>query len=221
MIMTWSFKELLNNEHIMSIAAIILTAFLSYSFTRKNENKKHNVDIYMIQLEKIYLPLYTLIHNKKIDMIDYENLLNNMNLKKRKYFLYLSNDFLQITSKLEKEISQSKVTKYTKIECQNHIKFEYLRLKKLLGFPCDIMEYINSYHGFYLLKSAIYFVQIVLIFLIMIFSVYGVDLYNDYHSIYRIMENISLICLLLDILLVVVFVIHIIYHFLRRNCKNS
>ena len=81
--------DLLFSERVASITAIVLTAILSYYFTTKAENKKHNVEIYMLQMKKVFLPLHLLVYDKTLEIIDFQNLYNNMNLKRKKYPLYL------------------------------------------------------------------------------------------------------------------------------------
>ena len=63
------FREIIvsfiESDSFKTILSVILTAFLTYFVTRKTEDKKQNINIKVIQLEKIYLPLYSLLYNKK------------------------------------------------------------------------------------------------------------------------------------------------------------
>lgn len=207
------------DERVASIVAVILTAILSYVFTKRSENKKHNVEIYMQQLEKVFLPLYLLVFDKKIEDIDFQNLLQNMKTKKRKYFLYLSCDFLKIIKKLEKEITQGNVTKNTKRLCKKYIEFEYLRLKRILGFPHKIEEYFSSYFKYNIFRNIIYFAQIALLFSITFLAIFGSELYHNYSNVYQILSNIIGIVFFINILLLFAAIMYYLYwlFYLRKK----
>ncbi|SDF60552.1 hypothetical protein SAMN05660368_01025 [Marvinbryantia formatexigens] len=207
------------DERVASIVAVILTATLSYVFTKRSENKKHNVEIYMQQLEKVFLPLYLLVFDKNIEDIDFQNLLQNMKTKKRKYFLYLSCDFLKIIMELEKEITQGNITRNTKRLCKKYIEFEYLRLKRILGFPHKIEEYFGSYFRYIVFRNVIYFAQIALLFSITFLSIFGSELYHNYSNAYQILCNLIGILFLFNILLLFAAIMYYLYWFfyLRKN----
>lgn len=131
------------------------------------------MEIYTIELEKIYLPLFLLVNDKKIEDINFNNLLQNMNSKKRKYFLYLPLDFLKLINLLKKESFQGRITKNTKKLCKRHIEYEYIRLKRILGFPNKFEEYFHSHIRYSLFKNTIYFSQIALLFSITILGMVG------------------------------------------------
>ncbi len=211
--------KFLLDERVASIVVVILTAILSYAFTKKSENKKHNVEIYMQQLEKVFLPLYLLVFDKKIEDIDFQNLLQNMKTKKRKYFLYLSYDFLKIIKKLEKETTQGNITKNTKRLCKKYIEFEYFRLKRILGFPHTIEEYFSSYFRYNMFRNIIYFAQIALLFLITFLAIFGGELYHNYSNVYQILNNIIVIVFIINILLLYAAIMYYLYWFFYLRKK--
>ena len=207
------------DERVASIVAVILTAILSYVFTKKSENKKHNVEIYMQQLEKVFLPLYLLVFDKKIEDIDFQNLLQNMKTKKKKYFLYLSFDFLKIIKKLEKETTQGYITKTTKKLCKKYIEFEYLKLKRILGFPHKIEEYFSSYFKYNMFRNIIYFAQIALLFSITFLALFGSELYHNYSNIYLILSNIIGTVFIINILLLYAAIMYYLYWYFYLRKK--
>lgn len=211
--------DFLLDERVASIIAVILTAILSYAFTKRSENKKHNVEIYMLQLERVFLPLYLLVFDKKIEDIDFQNLLQNMKTKKRKYFLYLSYDFLKIIKKLEKETIQGNITKNTKRLCKKYIEFEYLRLKRILGFPHKIEEYFSSYFRYNMFRNIIYFAQIALLFSITFLAIFGSELYHNYSNVYQILNSIIGIVFIINILLLYAAIMYYVYWFFYLRKK--
>lgn len=97
--------------------------------TRKTDNKKLDINIRTLQLEKIYLPLYLYMNDKKIGDIDVKTLYENMMIKKRKYFLYLSNTYLFHLECIKNiNDNNSKESKRILKKCKVYISYEYVKL---------------------------------------------------------------------------------------------
>lgn len=199
------------DERSASIIAVILAAVLSYVFAKKHENKKHNVEIFMFQLQKVFLPLYLEVFDKKIDEINFQTLFHNMNRKRRKYFLYLSLDFYKIEKQLEREIEQGKIMISTKKRCKNYIIYEYLRLKRILGFSYNIEEYFFPYLQYNFFKNCIYFSNLLLLYSITILSIFGGELYYNNIHFYDVLSFIIGIVFVINILLIFFAVLYYIY----------
>lgn len=199
------------DERSASIIAVILAAVLSYVFAKKHENKKHNVEIFMFQLQKVFLPLYLEVFDKKIDEINFQTLFHNMNRKRRKYFLYLSLDFYKIEKQLEREIEQGNITISTKKRCKNYIIYEYMRLKRILGFSCKIEEYFFPYLRYNFFKNSIYFSNLLLLYSITILSIFGGELYYNNIHFYDVLSFIIGIVFVINILLIFFAVLYYIY----------
>lgn len=143
-------ETILKNDIGASLISIIFTAILTYSITKKSEYKRKSLSIMDIQLHKIYLPLYVLL-DKDINFINVEKLVENMETKRKKYLLYLPNTFLYYTEQMRNELSDNQISQTTIKKCRQFVRFEYMRLRKNLGYPYKV-EFSNKYFIFYLLK---------------------------------------------------------------------
>lgn len=178
--------EFLKADVVKSLIGIILTAVLTYIFTKKSEYKRKASQIMEIQLEKVYLPLYILVQKDNFSEADLVYLLKNMNMKRKKYFLYISNSYLFHCKRIEYELEHNCVSKNTVKRCKQFICFEYSRLKKELGFPYK-KEFGNSYFVYYMAKNIFNIINVFLVITILIWFMFGYELYKtEYDKVFSI-----------------------------------
>lgn len=191
--------SIIQSDVFKSLFSIILTAVLTYFFTRKTDNKKHDMNIRIVQLEKIYLPLYYYLNDKNIDEIDTKLLYKNMLIKKRKYFLYLSNTFL-FHLECIKNIDDNNSKKSKKIikKCKSYISYEYIKLKKELGYPYK-SDFQNLYFVFYIIKLLFTFLNMVLMTILAFTIIFSSYLYDNYGNLDDILMYIILAIVFIDL----------------------
>lgn len=188
----------IQSESFKSLLGIVLTAVLTHFFTRKSDNKKQDISIRTLQLEKIYLPLYLYLNDKKIEEIDTRVLYENMLMKKRKYFLYLSNTYLFHLESI-KNLNDNNGNKPSKTvrKCKLYINYEYTKLKRELGYPYK-SDFKNSYFLFYLIKLLFSFLNMVLLIIFAYIIIFGGHLYDKYGNLVNSLTYVVAIIALFD-----------------------
>lgn len=208
------FREIIvsfiESDSFKTILSVILTAFLTYFVTRKTEDKKQNINIKVIQLEKIYLPLYSLLYNKKSNEIEIETLYKNMLTKKQKYFLYLTDTYLFHLKNIERDINKGNISNVTIKKCKMYINYEYGKLKKECGYPYK-SDFRNSYFCFYLIKLIFALLNVTLAFIFSAFFLFGEILYNEYENIGNVLVNVLALIMIFDIFVFLLYVVYKIY----------
>lgn len=195
--------DIILDQRFVSIVSVIITAILSYIFTKKTEIKKHDVDTYMTQLKKIYLPLYLTIYNKDIDEIDFDSLYRNLILRKKKYFLYCSGHFLRLVEAVEHSISLGDVSYHIQVECVKHIENEYFRLRRLLGYPYSFQDQFKNLTLLCAIKWIIKWCSITMLIGLVIIVLDPLGIIQ-----YKKIELVLTWCLLIEIISIVILVFY-------------
>jgi hypothetical protein len=209
----------IQSESFKSLLGIVLTAVLTYFFTRKSDNKKQDISIRKLQLEKIYLPLYLYLNDKRIEDINIRVLYENMLKKKRKYFLYLSNTYLFHLESIKKlnDNNSNKPSK-TIIKCKLYINYEFTKLKRELGYPYK-SDFKNSYFMFYLIKLIFSFLNMVLLIIFAYIFIFGGHLYDKYGNLANSLTYVIAVIALFDFIVGISYICYqiLLYEFIRNR----
>ena len=190
----------IQSESFKSLLSIVMTAILTYFVTRKTDNKKQDINIRTLQLEKIYLPLYLYMDGKGINEIDVKILCESMMIKKRKYFLYLSNTYLYHLECIRNiNDNNSKESQRIIKKCKLYISYEYIKLKKELGYPYK-SDFKNKYFIFYLVKLLFTALNVVLAVGFAIIIIFADVLFDDYGNLFNSLIYVLSIIIMLDII---------------------
>lgn len=193
----------IQSELFKSLLGIVMTAVLTYFVTRKTDDKKQDINIRTLQLEKIYLPLYIFMNGKKIDEIDIKVLSENMSIKKRKYFLYLSDTYLFYLDWMQ-NIKNSKDCKMILRKFKMYVNYEYKRLKKELGYPYK-SDFKNAYVVFYLAKQLFIFMNMVIMITLSVIAIFGAELYDNYGNLVDSLAYFVAIIIMIDIIVGILY----------------
>lgn len=138
----------------------MLSSGLTFLLTRSTEGKNDKKIIYKIQLEKKFLPLYLIVNKIDIDNPNKENvlrLIENLNKKNFKYFLYIPNTYVKLNDKMYTKIENSNVSKKELRILADYIKWKYFYLKKKMNYPDQSLFIWGNFFGkYYLLKIMLY-----------------------------------------------------------------
>jgi hypothetical protein len=126
-------KSIISSNLFYTLISVFFTAYLTYYFTKKSKYNLNNSDLYILQLEKIYLPLHIQIHNKEFEQINIYALHNLLIQKKKKYYLYIPNKLLTLTDILTKQIQNKQIKKETVLQIKDYIEYEFVLSKKNWG----------------------------------------------------------------------------------------
>lgn len=190
----------IQSESFKSLLSIVVTAILTYFVTRKTDNKKQDINIRTLQLEKIYLPLYLYLDGRGVNEIDVKILCESMMMKKRKYFLYLSDTYLYHLECI-KNINDNSSKKSQRIikKCKIFIGYEYVKLKKELGYPYK-SDFKNKYFIFYLVKLLFTFLNIILGVGFAIIIIFADVLFDNYGNLFGSLTYALSVIIMLDII---------------------
>lgn len=199
----------IQSDAFKSLLTIVLTAIMTYYVTGKTNSNNYNMNIKKLQLEKIYFPLYQYIYDKKDNDIQVERLYENMMIKRRKYFLYLSDTYFYYLKLLKKIDSNDSNSQQIIKRCKLYINYEYEKLKKELGYPYK-NDFQNCYFVFYLVKILFSILNVILI---LIFS--SIIIFNEFYIYYNNLINmLGYLVAIITIFDFITCVLYIFYKFL-------
>lgn len=211
-------REIIADSVFGSILAVVLTALLTYTFTQMANKKIKYLDVYSIQLKKIFLPLYLCVVNKKIKDIDKKLFYKNLITKKRQMYLYVPDNLSRIIERLERQIENENVSDHTIKLCKDYIEYKYFKLRNILGYSDRKFSVVkhNFFRTYNIIKICGYInisVQAIILAIVMIAEV--AVYYNDFFELLTIIFAISA---MINLVITILYIYFTIYWIIGLYC---
>ena len=201
-------KDIIFSENFGSILGVFLTAVLTYLFTKWADRKKQFMDVYRVQLNKIFLPLYLYLHNKEVTGLNRQEYIDNLLIKRRKYYLYIPDEFHRIIDRIEKQWRSGNVSDAVLKGSKEYIDYQYYKLRKTLGYS-DAgggMLRMNSYTAYTVAKTIALVLVYLQLSLITILAIFGADFYNDWPDAYNVLTMALFVLIMLTLVVMVIYI---------------
>lgn len=211
-------NKIISNPVILSILPIIITASITYYFTSRKFRSEKIRDINILSLENVYLPIFRKLEN--IDALKEEKcivtkLYTFMLIKVERNYLYTNPTLYILLKDLKRELNNNRNYNDTLYRTRLHIKKEYQKLRRKLGYPgynrLLIFRYLsNSEKIIWLIYGC---------FVSLIFSVYTYYIFAN-NNYFLPLSTLTLYWFVLSIIFLIIFiVIGIIYYILLKLKK--
>lgn len=209
-------KDLLTSSSFGSMLGIFVTAALTFFFTKMAEKSKQSTEISTLLLEKVFYPLYLKVHNKRADEIDVKILYTNLVNKKRRYYLYLPNDFIRIVDRIEKEIKNNLDSKKTINTCKIYTEYQYIRLRRELGYTSWFSINLKNKYGLYVFfKCFLCFGLAIVVAFFSVLALFGGEIYQFSDELFFDIMIIIFIVGFINICIIVGYMYYSIYWYFR------
>lgn len=183
--------NILNSDIFKSFITILISSGTTFLLTRTTEGKNDKKEIYRIQLEKIFLPLYLLaskINIENIQISSVEHFVINMSHKSKKYYLYIPSTYIKLHKKMLKSIHNSTISRKQLKILTDYIVWRYFYLKKKLNYPDQKMFIYGNFFSMYnLVKICLYFCEILISFSLILLTCLGGYLFDYFLPLYNLL----------------------------------
>lgn len=214
--------KFINSDFFKSIFTILISTSITFLLTKSKEGKIDKKEIYKIQLEKIFLPLYLLasridINNTEISSI--VNLVDNMSQKSKRYYLYIPSTYISLNEKTHKFLQNNTISKKQMMILVDYIIWKYFDLKKKLNYPEQKFFIFGNFFSMYNLFKCIMYFCFVMISISFMFLIYlGSYLYINFYNFYNLLMVLLFIGFLGIAVIVSINIVYEISLFLTFRC---